>query len=149
MLFVCRPKFFRKHCLQFLLGVKMAPRETENNAYAKFGVTNKEHYGMLWYFLEWLIILHSTKSYPVYCKHSFIYLVDFLKTNLMKFAVYLSEKVWKGRFLKPEKLQNHSDEGRKRKSEEKKRRTTEKSNGCTLSFYNSYFKNSFWPDLEF
>ena len=31
----------------------MAPRETENNAYAKFGVTNKEHYGMLWYFLEW------------------------------------------------------------------------------------------------
>ncbi|CAH3013602.1 unnamed protein product [Porites evermanni] len=28
----------------------MAPRETENNAYAKFGVTNKEHYGMLWYF---------------------------------------------------------------------------------------------------
>ena len=30
----------------------MAPRETENNAYAKFGVTNKEHYGMLWYVLE-------------------------------------------------------------------------------------------------
>ena len=30
----------------------MAPRETENNAYAKFRVTNKEHYGMLWYFLE-------------------------------------------------------------------------------------------------
>ena len=23
----------------------MAPRETENNAYAKFGVTRKEHYG--------------------------------------------------------------------------------------------------------
>ena len=31
----------------------MAPRETENNTYAKFGVTNKEHYGMSWYFLEW------------------------------------------------------------------------------------------------
>ena len=31
----------------------MTPRETENNA--KFGVTNKEHYGMLWYFLEWSI----------------------------------------------------------------------------------------------
>ena len=30
----------------------MAPRETENNGYAKFGVTNQEHYGMLWYFLE-------------------------------------------------------------------------------------------------
>ena len=33
----------------------MAPRETENNTYAKFGVTNKEYYGMLWYFLEWSI----------------------------------------------------------------------------------------------
>ena len=48
-------KILHKHCLHFLLGVKVAPRETENNAYAKFGVTNKEHYGMLWYFLEWSI----------------------------------------------------------------------------------------------
>ena len=37
----------------------MAPRETESNAYAKFWVTNKEHYGMLWYFLEWSEILAS------------------------------------------------------------------------------------------
>ena len=37
MLFVCCPKILHKHCLQFLLGVKMAPRETENNAYAKSG----------------------------------------------------------------------------------------------------------------
>ena len=36
MLFVRHPKILHKHCLQFLLGVKMAPRETENNAYAKF-----------------------------------------------------------------------------------------------------------------
>ena len=36
MLFVCYPKILHKHCFQFLLGVKMAPRETENNAYAKF-----------------------------------------------------------------------------------------------------------------
>ena len=43
----CHPRILHKHCLQFLLGVKMAPRETENNAYAK----NKEHYGMLWYLL--------------------------------------------------------------------------------------------------
>ena len=38
----------------------MAPRlEIENNAYAKFGEggggANKEHYGTLWYFLEWII----------------------------------------------------------------------------------------------
>ena len=38
-----------------IVGVKMAPKETEDNAYAKFGRTNKEHYGMLWYFLEWSI----------------------------------------------------------------------------------------------
>ena len=36
MLFVCHLKILHKHCLQFLLGVKMAPRGTENNAYAKF-----------------------------------------------------------------------------------------------------------------
>ena len=36
MLFVCHPKILHKHCLQFLLGVNTAPRETENNAYAKF-----------------------------------------------------------------------------------------------------------------
>ena len=30
------PKILDEHCLQFLLGVKIAPRETENNAYAKF-----------------------------------------------------------------------------------------------------------------
>ena len=36
MLFVCHPKILHKHCLQFDLGVKMAPRETESNAYANF-----------------------------------------------------------------------------------------------------------------
>ena len=66
-----------------------------------FGVTNKERYGMLWYFLEWLIIIHYTKSYPVYCKHSFIYLVDFLKTNLMKFAVIWVKRCEKAGFLSP------------------------------------------------
>ena len=36
ILFVCHPRILRKHCLQFLLGVKMTLREIENNAYAKF-----------------------------------------------------------------------------------------------------------------
>ena len=36
MLFVCNTKILHKHCLQFLLGVNMAPSETENNACAKF-----------------------------------------------------------------------------------------------------------------
>ena len=35
MLFVCHPKIWHKHCLQFLLGLKMAPNETEDNSYAK------------------------------------------------------------------------------------------------------------------
>ena len=52
---LCHPKILHKHCLKFLLGVKMAPRETENNAYAKFWGDKKEHYGMLLYFLEWSI----------------------------------------------------------------------------------------------
>ena len=36
MLFVCHPKILHKLCRQFLLGVKMASGETENNAYANF-----------------------------------------------------------------------------------------------------------------
>ena len=31
----------------------MAPREMENNAYAKCGVTDKEHYGMVCYGIFW------------------------------------------------------------------------------------------------
>ena len=33
-----------------------------------FGVTNKEHYGMLWYFLEWSIVV--TRSIKRYDKSS-------------------------------------------------------------------------------
>ena len=46
MLFVCYPQIFHKHCLQFLLGVKMAPRDTENNTYAKFSDDKQR---ALWY----------------------------------------------------------------------------------------------------
>ena len=46
MLFVCDPQILHKHCLQFLWGVKMASRETENNAYAKFWVHKQR---ALWY----------------------------------------------------------------------------------------------------
>ena len=56
MLFVCHPKNLNKHCLQFLLGVKMAPRETENNAYSNFWGDKQR---ALWYvmeFLEWSIV---------------------------------------------------------------------------------------------
>ena len=55
MLSVCHPKILHKHCFQFLLGVKMAPWETENNAYAKFWGDKQRalwHPFLLWYFLE-------------------------------------------------------------------------------------------------
>ena len=55
MLFVCRPKILPKHCLQFLLGVKMAQEKLKTMPMQNFWVTNKEHYGMLWHFLEWSI----------------------------------------------------------------------------------------------
>ena len=55
MLFVCHPKNFAEALFQFLLGVKMAPRETEDIVMQNFGVINKEHYGLLWYSLEWSI----------------------------------------------------------------------------------------------
>ena len=36
MFFIFHHKILHTHFLQFVLGVKMALRETENNAYAKF-----------------------------------------------------------------------------------------------------------------
>ena len=51
MLFVCRPKVLHKHCLQFLLGVKMAPRETENNTNVKFEGYKQR---ALWYVMVFL-----------------------------------------------------------------------------------------------
>ena len=46
MFIVCYPQIFHKHSLQFLLGVRIAPRETENNAYAKFSGDKQR---ALWY----------------------------------------------------------------------------------------------------
>ena len=40
------PQILHKHCFCFLLGPLYVPRETGNNAYAKFRGTNKEYYGI-------------------------------------------------------------------------------------------------------
>ena len=64
---------------------------------------------------------------------STVYLADFFENQPNEICSHFSEKLSKGRFLKPEKLQNHSNEG-KGKSGEQERRRREKSNGCTLSF---------------
>ena len=56
MLFVCQDNAYTKFPWgQFPLGVKMAPRETENNTYAKFWGDKKGHYGVLWYFLHGVV----------------------------------------------------------------------------------------------
>ena len=60
----------------------------------------------------------------------------------------MGEKASKGRFLEPisSKITVTKEKERKtRKSQEEERRRREKSNGCTLSFYNSYFGDRFWP----
>ena len=50
----------------------------------------------------------------------------------------MSEKASKGRFLKPEKLQNHTNEERgkeKKKERGEGKEEKKKSNGYTLNFY--------------
>ena len=44
--FCLSPQILHKHCFQFLLGLTMVPTENRNNAYAKFGGTNKEYYAI-------------------------------------------------------------------------------------------------------
>ena len=66
-----------------------------------------------------------------------MYLTDVLKTKLTKFGVIFVKRRQKAGFVKPDKLQNHRNEG-KRKEKKKERREEkdlEKGNGCTLSFY--------------
>ena len=55
MLFVCHPKILHKHCLQFRFRVKRPQEKLKTMLMQNFGMTNKEYYGMLWYFLEWSI----------------------------------------------------------------------------------------------
>ena len=81
-----------------------------------------------------------------------MYLADFLKANLTKFAATWVKKGHKAAsfYFAPEKLQNHTGEGKgkEKKKERKEGKWDEKkSNGCTLSFYNGYFGDSFWLDM--
>ena len=53
--FFCHPKILHKHCLQFLLGVKMALTEIENNAYAKFW---GDKHRALWYVMVFYVVVN-------------------------------------------------------------------------------------------
>ena len=52
-----------------------------------------------------------------------VFPVDFLKTNLTKFAVVWVKKAQTGRFFAPDKLKSHIRKG-KREEEERRRRET-------------------------
>ena len=55
MLFVCHPKFCISIVFSFSWGFVNSQEKLKTMLMQNFGVTNKEHYGMLWYFLEWSI----------------------------------------------------------------------------------------------
>ena len=55
MLFVCHPKFCISIVFSFSWGHFNSQEKLKTMPKQNFGVTNKEHYGMLWYFLEWSI----------------------------------------------------------------------------------------------
>ena len=63
---VCHPKLLHKHCFHFLLGVKMAPRESENNAYANFW-SDKQR--ALWYVMVFSGVVNTISSLLVYVLH--------------------------------------------------------------------------------
>ena len=50
-------KILHKHCLQFHVGVKWPQEILKKTVLMQNfgGLTNKQYYGMLWYFLEWSI----------------------------------------------------------------------------------------------
>ena len=66
-----------------------------------------------------------------------VYLTDVLKTKLTKFAAIFVKRRQKAGFVKPDKLQNQSNEGKRKekKTERGEEKDLEKGNGCTLSFY--------------
>ena len=59
----------------------------------------------------------------------------------------MSEKASKGRIPKPEKLQNHSNEGKgkEKKKERVRSEKGEEKKAMVLSFYDSYFGDRFGP----
>ena len=63
------PQILHKHCFQFLLGHTMVPRENKNNAYANFGGTNKEYYGIFRSGLFWKRAWIFLRCEVNYCKN--------------------------------------------------------------------------------
>ena len=56
MLFFVTPKFCLRIVFTFSWELKWPQEKLKTMLRQNFGVTNKEHYGKLWYFLEWSIM---------------------------------------------------------------------------------------------
>ena len=69
-----------KHCLQFLLGVKEAPRETENNAYAKFWGDKQR---VLWYAMVFSGVVNSERLCLEYIKVLIVILSKYNNTTVL------------------------------------------------------------------
>ena len=91
-------------------------------------------------YIVFLHFIHIHFIRPCYCVFIYVcicvHLTDFLKTSLMKLLAVncMSERASKSRFLKPDKLKNHSNEGKgkkkKKEREEGKGKKRKKRNGC-------------------
>ena len=55
ILFICYPQNWISIVFSFSWGHFNSQEKLKTMLMQNFGVTNKEHYGMLWYFLEWSI----------------------------------------------------------------------------------------------
>ena len=53
------PKFWISIVFSFSWELKQPQEKLKTMLMQNFGVTNKQHYGMLWYFLEWSIAITS------------------------------------------------------------------------------------------
>ena len=92
-------------------------------------------------YIVFLHVIHIHFIRP--CYYVFIYvcicvhLTDFLKTSLMRFLAVITHE--KGGFLKPDKLQNHSNEGKGKKKKKERGEGKEEKRKKLVSFYNGYF----------
>ena len=85
----------------------------------------------------------AQSSYNLFFFFKYVYVADFLKTNLTKTAVIAVKKRQIACFFLCQRsskiILRKKKENSKRESEQKERGRRKKSNGCTLSFFNSFF----------
>ena len=61
MLFSCHPTFCISIVFSFTWGHFNSQEKLKTMLMQNFGVTNKEHYRMLWYFLGWSVLTEAKK----------------------------------------------------------------------------------------